>query len=167
MRQNAGTRLAAGLVASSSMLLPITGCGGDDGKFKNEPRPPVTTELTGVITNKQVTVSPNTLPLHGGAGQVEASKDLDTPIVLTIANESDRPHTITLTGKTRDGRPIEATVPPIGPSDTAKIQQTLPPGTYQIRAGSEQAISSGESIQPATLTVKPNRQTSSGDLLLP
>jgi hypothetical protein len=167
MRQNGRTRLAASLAAGGSVLLVVTGCGGSDSKFKNEPRPPVATSLTGVITAKAVTVSPDTLPLPAKAGQVQASKELDTPISLVIANETDQPHTITLTGKTRDGKTIEASVPPIGPSDTAEIQQTLPPGTYQIKAGSEQAISAGQEIRPATLTIKANRQSSSDSLLLP
>jgi hypothetical protein len=149
------------------MLLVLTGCGGSDGKFKNEPRPPVTTSLTGVITDDAVTVSPDTLPLPSTTGGAQAATDLDTPINLTIANETDRPHTITLTGKTRDGTPIEATLPPIPPSDTAEIQQTLPPGTYQIKAGSERAIDPGAEIRSATLTIKPTRRSSSDDLLLP
>ena len=166
MRQNGRTRFAASLAASGSLILAVAGC-GDDSKFKNEPRPPVPVALTGVITDKEVTVSPDTLPLPPKNGQVEAARELDTPISLIIANETDQPHSITLTGKTRDGKPIEATVPPIGPSDTAQIQQTLPPGTYQIKAGSEQAIAAGDEIQPATLTIKSNRQTSSDDLTLP
>jgi hypothetical protein len=166
MRQNGGTRFAAGLVASGSLMLAATGC-GSDSKFKNEARPPVPVALTGVITAKAVTVSPDVLPLAAKSGQVDASKDLDTPISLIIANETDQAHSITLTGKSTSGKPIEASVPPIGPSDTAEIQQTLPPGTYQIKAGSEQAIAAGSEIRPATLTIKPNRQTSSGDLTLP
>jgi hypothetical protein len=167
MRQNGRTHLAASLAASGSILLGITGCGGSDDKFKNEPRPPATTALTGVITEEAVTVSPDTLPLAPADGQAVSSRDLDTPITLVIANNTDQAHTITLTGKTSDGKPIEASVPPISPSDTAQIQQTLPPGTYEIRAGSEQAIDAGDEIRPARLTIKPNRQTSSGDLLLP
>jgi hypothetical protein len=166
MRQNGRTRFAAGLAAGGVLILATTGCGGE-GKFKNEPRPPVPTALTGVITDKEVTVSPDVLPLAPRDGQVEASADLDTPISLIIANETDQPHSITLTGKTSDGKVIEATVPPIGPSDTAQIQQTLPPGSYQVKAGSEQAIAAGDGIRPATLTIKPNRQTSSDDLTLP
>jgi len=166
MRQNGRTRFAVSLAATGLLILATAGC-GSDSKFKNEPRPPVPTALTGVITDKEVTVSPDVLPLAPRSGQVEASRTLDTPISLVIANETDQPHSITLTGKTSDGKPIEATVPPIGPSDTAQIQQTLPPGTYQIKAGSEQAIAAGDGIQPATLTIKPNRQTSSDDLTLP
>ena len=149
-------------------MLLLGGCGGED-EFKNEPRPPVTTSLTGVITNEEVTVSPDTLPLQAEKGQADAGRDLSTPIALTISNQTDQPHSVTLTGKPRDSKlpPIEARVPPIGPSDTAQIQQTLPAGTYQIRAGSEEAVEPDEQIRPATLTVNPNSQTSSDDLLLP
>jgi hypothetical protein len=167
MRQNAGTRLAASIAASGTLLFTFTSCGGNDQEFKNEPRPPVPTSLTGVITDDAVTVSPDTLPLPAASGQAEASTDLDTPISLIISNQTDRPHTITLTGKTRDGKRIEATIPAIGPADTAQIQQTLPPGEYEIKAGSEQAIDPNDQIKPATLTINPNRQTSSDTLLLP
>jgi hypothetical protein len=166
MRQNGSWRLAAGMLASCSIVLVTTGCGSDD-KFENEPRPPVATQLTGVITGEEVTVSPDTLPLPPEEGQQEASRDLDTPIILVINNQDDEPHTVTLSGKTRDGKPIQADTPPIAPLDTAQIQQTLPPGTYEVKAGSEKAVDPGEQIAAATLTVNPNRQTSSDDLLLP
>jgi hypothetical protein len=166
MRQNGWTRIAASLIAATSALLVITGC-GDDDKFKNEPRPPVPTQLTGVITDEEVTVSPNTLPLPPEKGQQEASTDLNTPIVLVISNQTQEAHTVTLSGRTRDGKPIEAQTPPINPLDTAQIQQSLPPGRYQVRAGSERAVDPKEQIAAATLTVNPNRQTSSDDLLLP
>ncbi len=166
MRQNGWTRRAAALSAGALLLAVVAGCGGDD-KFKNEARPPVPTQLTGVITDKEVTVSPDKLPLPPEKGQQEASTDLDTPIILVISNQSQEPHTVTLTGKTRDGKPIESNTPPIAPLDTAQIQETLPAGTYEIKAGSEKAVEPGEQIASATLTVNPNRQTSSDDVLLP
>ena len=148
------------------MLLTVSGCGGDE-KFKNEPRPPIATQLTGVITENEVTVSPDTLPLPAEKGQQEASRELDTPIILIISNQADEAHTVTLTGKTRDGKTISADTPPIAPLDTAQIQQTLPPGKYELKAGAEQAVDPGDQIAAATLTVNPNRQTSSDDVLLP
>lgn len=148
------------------MLLAFSSCGGDD-KFKNEPRPPVPTQLSGVITEKEVTISPDTLPLPAEKGQQQSSAELDTPIILVISNQTEDPHTVTLTGKTSDGKPIETETPQIAPLDTAQIQQTLPPGRYEVKAGSERAIEPGEQIAGATLTVNPNRQTSSDDLLLP
>jgi hypothetical protein len=166
MRQNGGWRLAATALCSGTVLLALSACGGDD-HFKNEARPPVPTQLTGVITNDEVTVSPDVLPLPAEKGQLEAGHELNTPIILVISNQSDDPHTVTLTGKTRDGTEISADTPPINPLDTAQIQQTLPPGKYEVKAGSEKAVNPGEQIASATLTVNPNRQTSSDDVLLP
>jgi hypothetical protein len=166
MRQNGGWRLAATALCSGTVVLALSACGGDT-HFKNEARPPVPTQLTGVITNNEVTVSPDTLPQPPEKGQLEASHELNTPIILVISNQSDDPHTVTLTGKTRDGTEISADTPPINPLDTAQIQQTLPPGKYEVKAGSEKAVNPGDQIAAATLTVNPNRQTSSDDVLLP
>ena len=166
MRQNGGWRLAATALASGSVILGTSGC-GDDDHFKNQARPPVPTQLTGVITNNEVTVSPDVIPQPPEKGQQESSKELGTPIILIISNQSDEPHTVTLTGKTRDGTEISADTPPINPLDTAQIQQTLPAGRYEVKAGSEKAVDPGEQITSATLTVNPNRQTSSDDVLLP
>src|SRR3954469_21023298 len=117
MRQNA--RRAASLTAASMALaVVVVGCGGGGTHFKNKPRPPVPTQLTGVITKQQVTVSPDTVPLPPPKGQQETSNDLDTPIILIISNQTQVPHTVTLTGKTRDGKTIEANTPPINPLDT-------------------------------------------------
>jgi len=166
MRQNGGWRLVATALAGGTVMLAVSGCGGDD-HFKNESRPPVPTQLTGVITNDEVTVSPDTLPAAPVKGQQESGHDLNTPIILIISNQSDTPHTVTLSGKTRDGKEISADTPPINPLDTAQIQQSLPAGTYQVKAGSEKAVDPTEQIKAATLTVNPNRQTSSDDVLLP
>ena len=125
------------------------------------------TALTGVITNKEVTVSPDTLPLKAKPGAAEAAKDLPTPILLIISNQSDKSHPVKLTGKTRDGQEVEATIGPINPSDTGEIEQSLEPGTYRIEAGNTSAVNASEEIRPATLTVNTNHQTSSDTLLLP
>jgi hypothetical protein len=167
MRQNGRTRLAASLLAGGSILLVVSGCGGSSDKFKNEARPPVPTQLTGVITDNEVTVSPDALPLAPKPKQHESAKNLDTPIILIISNQTQESHTVTLSGKDAKGNPIEARTPPINPLDTAQIQQSLPPGTYEVKAGSEKAVDPGKQIAAATLTVGPNRQTSSDDVLLP
>lgn len=166
MRQNGRTRAAASLLAGGSLLLAASGCGGED-EFKNEPRPPVPTQLTGVITEKKVTVSPDSLPLEPAEDQKFSNEPLATPIVLIISNQTEESRTVTLTGKDSKGKQIEARTPPINPLDTAEIQQTLPAGTYEIKAGSTKAIEPGEEISSATLTVKPNRQTGSGETQLP
>ena len=168
MRQNGGIRRAACWSVAGALTLGAAGC-GDDDKFKNEPRPPIATQLTGVITAEEVTVSPDTVPLPPEPNQQESARELPTPIVLIVSNQTDSPHTITLSGQPRDRKlkAIRVSTPQINPSDTAQIQQTLPPGVYEVKAGSEGAVDPNEVIAPATLTVNPNRQTSSDDLLLP
>lgn len=122
----------------------ISGCGDDD--FDNNPRPAESVDLTGVIADRGVTVSPSEI----GAG----------PVRITIVNETDDVHTVTL-----EGGSVQASVGPVNPQDTATIQKTLPSGDYEVRAGSEQAVA--REIPPAELTVGPERQSSNNTLLLP
>jgi hypothetical protein len=124
--------------------LLASGCGGDD--FENERRPSVPIELTGVIQERGVTVSPS----KEGAG----------PFVITISNQTDDAHTVTL-----EGTSVEERVGPIQPQDTATIQKTLKQGTYEVRAGSEQAVE--REIPPAELDIGPDRDSSNDELLLP
>lgn len=125
--------------------IAIVGCGG--GKdFKNNPRPPVPLQLTGVITQKAVTISPHKV----GAG----------PVVITVSNQTGESHTLTL-----DGQGIQERVGPINPLDTAQIQKTLKPGTYQVKAGSDKATTG--TIAPATLKIGKQRASGSDKVLLP
>jgi hypothetical protein len=125
--------------------MTAAGCGGGS-KFQNKPRPPAPVQLTGVITEKGVTVSPNRV----GAG----------PVILLISNQTQQAHTITL-----DGGSTKDTVGPINPLDTAKVQQTLQQGAYQVKAGSSKALT--KELKPGTLTVGPERKSSSGQADLP
>jgi hypothetical protein len=127
------------------VALALAGCGG--GKdFANKPRPPVTLELTGVITKQKVTISPSKV----GAG----------PVVITVSNQSGQSRTLTL-----DGNGIQESVGPINPLDTAKLQKTLAPGRYTVKAGSEKATAT--QIQPATLVIGKERTSASDKVLLP
>jgi hypothetical protein len=121
------------------------GCGEDD--FENEPRPPVPMELTGVIQEDKVTVSPSR---NIGAG----------PFVITISNQTDMAHTLTL-----EGGSITEQVGPVEPLDTATIQRTLDPGSYEVRAGSAKAVP--RAIAPAVLDIGAERKNSNSELLLP
>jgi hypothetical protein len=120
------------------------GCGTKD--FANNPRPPVPLELTGVIQEKKVTVSPSKV----GAG----------PVVITISNQTKAAHTITLEGDSTQER-----VGPINPLDTATIQSNLKEGTYEVKAGSPRATA--HEIKPAQLTIGRERKSSSNDVLQP
>jgi hypothetical protein len=127
-------------------VLLLGGCGGTS-KFKNEARPATPVQLTGVVTDKEVTISPKRV----GAG----------PVILIVSNQTSGAHTITLEG----GGSID-TVGPINPLDTASLQQTLKADTtYTVKAGSKQATS--RQIRPGTLTVGAPRASSSNQLLLP
>jgi hypothetical protein len=138
-----GPVTGAALLALAAMT--AAGCGGDS-KFENKRRPPAPVQLTGVITEKGVTVSPDRV----GAG----------PVILLISNQTQQAHTITL-----DGGSTKDTVGPINPLDTAKVQQTLQQGAYQVKAGSSKALS--KELKAGKLTVGPPRKSSSDQLLLP
>ncbi len=143
IRKTHGSR-AASLVSGTLCVVVLAGCGSED--FKNEPRPPRPETLTGVIRKDKVTISPDRF----GAG----------PIELTISNQTDEAHTVTLEG----GR-LRERVGPINPLDTATIQASLEPGNYELRAGSFEAVP--EAIQPARLDVGHKRANSNDELLLP
>jgi hypothetical protein len=134
-----------GLLLCAAGAVLVTGCGGGK-KFANDARPAVPVQLTGVITDSQVTISPKKV----GAG----------PVILNVSNQAKEAHTITL-----EGSGTTDTVGPVNPLDTAQLQQTLKPGTYTVKAGSKQATSTV--IKPFTLTVGPQRASSSNELLLP
>jgi hypothetical protein len=125
--------------------LAAAGCGEED--FENEPRPPVPMELTGVIQEDKVTVSPSR---NIGAG----------PFVITISNQTDSDYTITL-----EGESVTEEVGPVAPLDTATIQRTLAPGSYEVKAGSARAVR--KEIAPASLDVGAERKNSNSELLLP
>jgi hypothetical protein len=131
----------AGLAVVAAL---IAGCGEDD--FKNEARAPVRIALTGVIQDDKVTVSPAKI----GAGPVE----------ITISNQTNRERTITL-----EGESITEEQGPVQPGDTATIQKTLGPGSYEVRAGSKKAVR--REIQPAVLQIGKERKNSNNELLLP
>jgi hypothetical protein len=122
----------------------IAGCGDED--FANDPRPPVPIELTGVVQDEAVTVSPARI----GAG----------PVRITVSNQTRRRQSITL-----EGERTRTQVGPVDPLDTATIRSTLDPGLYEVSAGS--AVAVPKEIRPALLRIGRERPSSSGDLLLP
>jgi hypothetical protein len=140
MRARGAATFAA--VAAAALL---AGCGEDD--FENEPRPPVTLELTGVIQEDKLTVSPSR---NLGAG----------PFSILISNQTDAEHTVTL-----EGGSIQERVGPVAPDGTVEIKRTLAPGSYEVSAGSARAVR--REIQPATLDIGDERRSSNNELLLP
>jgi hypothetical protein len=129
---------------AGTLALLAAGCGEED--FENRPRPAVAVELTGVVQEDKVTVSPDKV----GGG----------PVLITISNQTEDAHTITL-----EGTEVKERVGPVNPQDTATIQKTLKPGSYEVRAGSDIAVP--KEIKPAKLTVGRDRPDASDRLLLP
>ena len=145
-RKTRWSRAIAFLMAGT-LVAVAPGCGEDD--FENKPRPPVPEELTGVIQPDKVTVSPNKF----GAG----------PVLITLSNQTSDAHTVTL--ESLGGGTVKERIGPVNPQDTATIQKTLSPGSYEVRAGSDVAVP--KEIQPAVLTVGRERRDSNNRLLLP
>jgi hypothetical protein len=136
-------RAAAFLVLGATVAV-ATSCGGGD--FQRKTREAVPLELTGVIQPNKVTISPH----KAGAG----------PIAITVSNQTQEAHTVTL-----EGQSVRERVGPINPQDTATIQTTLHPGSYEVRAGSSVAVPT--EIRPGQLTIGRKRSDSNNRLLLP
>ena len=133
------------LATCAIVAVLVAGCGDED--FERKPRAPVRIELTGVIQTDRVTVSP--------------ARDLGAgPFEITISNQTDEPHTITLEGET-----VKEDAGSLEPNDTLSIKRTLDPGTYEVRAGSAEA--QPKEIEPALLEIGAERHDSNSDLLLP
>ena len=142
-------RSGVALLAGAAVAFVVTGCGEDD--FENNPRPAVADELTAVIQDDKVTVSPD----GRGRRKVEAG-----PILITISNQADEPHSVIL-----EGEEVREETQPVNPLDTATLQKTLKVGTYEVRAGSEKA--QRREIAPAVLVIEGERKSSNDELLLP
>src|SRR3954453_20444263 len=132
MRATRKTRVSGAIafLAAGTLIALASGCGG--GGFENKPRPPVPIELTGVIQPDKVTVSPNKV----GAG----------PVLITISNQTNEAHTVTLEGDT-----VKERLGPVQPEDTASIQKTLARGKYEVRPVSSVAVP--KDIPAAVLSV--------------
>ena len=142
--QNGRIRAAALVTGAALAATGATGCGKKD--FERKPKPPVPLQLSGVITNQRVTVSPDRF----GAG----------PIILLISNQTGQSHSVAL-----EGKGIKERVGPINPGDTATLQKTLIAGPYVVKAGSERALP--RAIKPAKLAVGRSRPSSEDYLTYP
>lgn len=132
-------------VAVAGAAIFVAGCGESD--FENKARPAVRLQLSGVIQKDKVTVSP--------------ARDLGAgPFEITISNQTGQRHTVKIEGgsTTQPAQPVDA-------GDTLTIKRTLDPGTYQVKAGSEEAVR--KEIEPATLNIGAERADSNSDLMLP
>jgi hypothetical protein len=153
-----GRGLAA-LATCGLLSVSLSACGGED--FANDPRPAVPLSITGVIQEREVTISPSSF----GAG----------PIVLTISNQTKGSHTITLVGRPKRGERVSETAGPINPFDAATLQYDLAEGRYRVKANSDRrslpgGIDPGEPrppIKPGRIVVGEPRPPASSELQQP
>ena len=129
--------LPAGLAV---LALAPTGCGSDD--HPNEPRPPTPFEVSALVGEDRVVVSPRQF----GAGLA----------VFSISNQTDDIAQLALEG------PTEAVSEPIEPGGvTDSFEVPMQEGAYEASAGEESRA------RPAQLLVGPERKSSQDELLLP
>ena len=128
--------------------VPVSGCGGDDDGYANEPRPPAPITISARIGDDRVSVSPREF----GAG----------PITLIVSNQTERAQELTLqTDEIGGDAPgIEQNSGPINPGDTASLKADLRTGTYRIGVD-------GDGIQGARLSVGDERPSAQNELLQP
>jgi hypothetical protein len=129
---------AAALVAG----LGVAACGDDD--FPNEGRPSSPVSVAAVITDTEVSVSPE------GSGAIGGGL-----ATFTIANLSSEPGALVLEG------PTDAASEEILPGDTGRLKTELLEGEYLVSAGEDSNVAEVE------LTVGAQRPSARNELLLP
>ena len=137
--------LRTGLTAVLAAAL-LTGCGGGDDDYANNPRPPAPINVTAAITDRGITVSPTEF----GAG----------PVVFIIANQLDEATKVTLESDTSGGPGIKQTTSPINPDGTATLKVDMKTGDYEVRVDADK-------IRAAALKVGASRTSAQDELLQP
>lgn len=131
--------LAAAAVPLAALVLAA--CGEDE--FANDPRPAAPIELSGLINDKVVKVSPSRAR-KVGAGLAS----------IVVSNQSDEPAAFVLEG------PTEGATDEIQPGGTGTLRINLKQGEYVV------ATDAG-GPRETILTVGPPRPSASNELLLP
>lgn len=138
-----------GALGATLIVLAGTGCGSAGGDYANADRPPAPISIDIALTRGHVAISPSRI----GAG----------PVVLLIANESGRSRDVTLTARGGSGRSCvadDASSGPINAQGAARISLPLVEGTCAV------GVADG-TLEPARLTVGPERASAQQDLLQP
>jgi hypothetical protein len=133
---------AARLLPVLAMLLcagALSACGEEDGR--TEVRPPVPQNVSVVIGQEDITASPESL----GAG----------PLTFLVSNQSGAARTLRV-----EGPQLSRSIGPIQPEDTATLNLTAQPGELELAADAE-------GVQPALLTIGPERPSAQDQLQLP
>jgi hypothetical protein len=124
-------------LAAGAAALAIGACGQSD--FKNNPRPPAPIELSALIVDNGVKVSP---AKEVGAG----------PATITISNQTADPARVVFDG------PTEESSDQVIAGGTGSMKVDLKEGDYSVSTGESSATQ---------FSVGPERPSSQNDLLLP
>ncbi len=125
-------------LAAGAAALAISACGDED--FENNPRPAAPIELSALINDRAVKVSPTK---DVGAG----------PVTVTISNQSEDASRLVFEG------PTDHSSDPVIAGGTGSMKVDLAEGEY--------TISTGESGPSDQFSVGPERPSSQNELLLP
>ncbi len=129
-------------LAAGAAAIGLAACGGGGTHFENEPRPPVTVDLSVYIDNSHVSISPTKV----GAG----------PVILYVTNQASGTETLAI--KDAGGGAV-ATSGHINSGQTAQVTADLKTGTYDIASGTK--------IPPAKLRITKARKNADNVLLQP
>lgn len=146
-RRSGPSRRTLACVVLTGAGVALAGCGSQTG-YSNAPRPPSPIDVTAAISDQRVLVSPRSF----GAG----------PIVLIVANESERSQEFTLeTTSGPGGAPgIRQTASAINPRGTAELKVDVEPGTYRLSVRHS-------GVRPAAIRVGKPRSSGQDELLQP
>jgi hypothetical protein len=137
------------LVGVLSAAVLVGGCGASDD-YANSDRPAAPLNVAVNVTDDRITVS----PAHIGAG----------PVVVIVANESDRSRDVTLTqpaGASSACVEADASTGPINPKGTARVAVELVEGECLV------GVRDTHGPRPVRLTVGRERRSAQADLLQP
>jgi hypothetical protein len=147
-------RIRTIVILGASTFL-VTACGSAGGTAASAPRPPSPVNLTVLVNDSRVSVSPNRL----GAG----------PVIFIVTNQATRAESLAIstTGHTR---PLASTAP-INPQGTTQVSLDFKPGVYTVATESRRATDAQRSrpptITPASIHIGRRRASSNSELLQP
>jgi hypothetical protein len=131
----------------------LSACGGGGTHFANLPRPPSPVNVSVLIDDHSVSVSPSAL----GGG----------PVVFIVTNQGSQAQSLTIR---RSGRSVAATGP-ISPQATAQVKINVVRGSYLVgtgaRGGNLAQRAAHPGTRPALLLVGRMRPSASNQLMAP
>ena len=161
-RVKVGTRRGALFVAAGLAALSLSAC--DTNPRDNQPRPPIPAGVSVQVTDQRVDLAPLRVGFGPATrqqiladerdGEIQGDPDHPMPVKLTIANTTQRPIRLELSG------PARRVSPPVTPTGTEVYSTRLPTGMYRVRV-------KGRKRGAGELVVGPDRSSPQNDLLLP